>query len=92
MRQSRSFRMHFNMGGWVEEHVMRLINEGSNRQDFIDVMFLVIEGTSMFSHSKETVIKGTVKVNFAFLFIGRVCFFATNFKSKIIFTKKILYK
>ena len=53
----------------MEEHVMRLINEGNNKQDFIDVMFLVIEGTSMFDHSKETVIKGIVMVNFAFLFL-----------------------
>ena len=53
----------------MEEHVMRLINEGSNKQDFIDVKFLVIEGSSMFGHSKETVIKGTVMVHFAFLFL-----------------------
>ena len=53
----------------MEEHVMRLINEGNNKQDFIDVMFLVIEGTSMFDHSKETVIKGIAMVNFAFLFL-----------------------
>ncbi|CBI36493.3 unnamed protein product, partial [Vitis vinifera] len=48
------------VGGWVEEHEMRLNSEGSKRQDLIDVMLSVLEDTSMFGHSRETVIKATV--------------------------------
>ncbi|KAJ9692887.1 hypothetical protein PVL29_011811 [Vitis rotundifolia] len=48
------------VGGWVEEHEMRFNSEGSKRQDFIDVMLSVLEDTSMFGHSRETVIKATV--------------------------------
>ena len=62
------------MEGWVEEHVMRFIGEGSNIQDFIDIMFLVIEGTTMFAHSRETIIKAIVMVYYASFFLGKVCF------------------
>ena len=50
------------VGGWVEEHEMRLNREGNKRQDFIDVMLSVLEDTSMFGHSRETVIKATKMV------------------------------
>ncbi|CBI36489.3 unnamed protein product, partial [Vitis vinifera] len=50
------------VGGWVEEHEMRLNSEGNKRQDFIDVMLSVLEDTSMFGHSRETVIKATIMI------------------------------
>ena len=50
------------VGGWVEEHEMRLNREGNKRQDFIDVMLSVLEDTSMFGYSRETVIKATIMV------------------------------
>ena len=50
------------VGGWVEEHEMRLNSEGSSGQDFIDVMLSVVEDFSTFDHSRETVIKAAVTV------------------------------
>ena len=50
------------VGGWVEEHEMRLNSEGNKREDFIYVILSVLEDTSMFGHSKETVIKATIMV------------------------------
>lgn len=48
------------VGSWVEEHVMRLKSEPGSRHDFIDVLLSAVQDTSMFGHSRETVIKATI--------------------------------
>ncbi|RVW14401.1 Cytochrome P450 82C4 [Vitis vinifera] len=48
------------VGSWVEEHVMRLKSEPGCRHDFIDVLLSTVQDTSMFGHTRETVIKATI--------------------------------
>ncbi|KAG6680609.1 hypothetical protein I3842_13G050800 [Carya illinoinensis] len=50
------------IGSWIEEHALkRLEREASDKQaDFIDIMLSVIEGDSMFGHTRETIIKAMV--------------------------------
>ena len=50
------------VGSWVEEHVMRLKSEPGCRHDFIDVLLSTVQDTSMFGHTRETVIKATIVV------------------------------
>lgn len=50
--------------GWVEEHVEKLKSDPNSRQDFVDVMLSLLKDTSMFGHTRETVIKATVMVCF----------------------------
>lgn len=48
--------------GWVEEHVVRLKNDPSSRQDFTDVLLSVVKDDSTFRHTRKTVIKATIMV------------------------------
>ena len=52
------------VGGWVEEHAMRLENDPQITHDFIDVLLSELQDTSIFGHDRQTVIKATIVVCF----------------------------